>query len=86
MADDKKYSKTYIGKTVVSKAGKKMGLVGDLVFEIRTGELIYMVIKTPTAYALGLDLEKTKDGEPMVPFSSVIASGDFVVVAEEDIV
>ncbi|MEM4248142.1 MAG: PRC-barrel domain-containing protein [Candidatus Nanoarchaeia archaeon] len=86
MADDKRYSKTLVGKTVVSKAGKKFGIVGDLMFEIRTGELIYLVIKQPTAYAMTLDLEKTKDGDIMVPFSSVIASGDFVVVAEEDIV
>ena len=29
-----------LGKTVVSKSGKKFGLLGDLVFESRTGELI----------------------------------------------
>ena len=86
MVEDKRYSRTLVGKTVVSKAGKKFGIVGDLMFEIRTGELIYLVIKQPTAYAMTLDLEKTKDGDIMVPFSSVIASGDFVVVAEEDIV
>lgn len=86
MADEKKYSKNLLGKTVVSKSGKKFGLVGDLIFEIRTGELIYLVLKTPTGYALNLDLEKTKDGDLMVPFSSVMASGDFVVVAEEDMV
>ncbi len=27
------------------------------------------------------DLEKTKDGEIMIPFSSMISSADFVVVA-----
>jgi len=86
VADEKKYSKNLLGKTVVSKSGKKFGLVGDLIFEIRTGELIYLVLKTPTGYALNLDLEKTKDGDLMVPFSSVMASGDFVVVAEEDMV
>ena len=86
MADEKKYSKNLLGKTVVSKSGKKFGIVGDLIFEIRTGELIYLVLKTPTGYALNLDLEKTKDGDLMVPFSSVMASGDFVVVAEEDMV
>jgi sporulation protein YlmC with PRC-barrel domain len=86
MAEDKKYSRTLVGKTVVSKAGKKFGIVGDLMFEIRTGELIYLLIKQPTAYAMTLDLEKTKDGDIMVPFSSLIASGDFVVIAEEDIV
>jgi hypothetical protein len=44
------------------------------------------VIKQATPYVHNLELEKTKDGEPMVPFSSMISSADFVVVAEEDIV
>ncbi|HKZ49622.1 MAG TPA: PRC-barrel domain-containing protein [Candidatus Nanoarchaeia archaeon] len=83
---DKKYSKALMGKTVVSKSGKKLGVVGDLVFEVRTGELIYLVLRQSTPYAGQLELEKTKDGEPMVPFSSMISSSDFVVVAEEDIV
>ncbi|MEM2874332.1 MAG: PRC-barrel domain-containing protein [Candidatus Nanoarchaeia archaeon] len=83
---DKKYSKSLIGKTVVSKSGKRLGVVGDLIFEVRTGELIYLVLKQPTPYANQLELEKTKDGELMVPFSSMISSADFVVVAEEDIV
>ncbi|HIH13627.1 MAG TPA: hypothetical protein HA224_00035 [Nanoarchaeota archaeon] len=86
MADEKKYSRQLVGKIVVSKSGKKFGLVGDLMFEIRTGELIYLVLNQPTAYALGLELEKSKDGDMLIPFSSVMASGDFVVVAEEDIV
>ncbi|MBI4096032.1 MAG: PRC-barrel domain-containing protein [DPANN group archaeon] len=84
--EDKKFSKQLIGKTVVSKSGKKFGLIGDLIFETRTGELIYVVLNQPTAHALSLDLEKSKDGELLLPFSSVISSADFVVVAEEDIV
>jgi len=83
---DKKYSKTWLGKTVVTKSGKRCGIVGDLMFEVRTGELIYLLLKQPTTYAHQLDMEKTKEGDIMIPFSSVIASGDFVVVAEEDIV
>ena len=86
MADEKKYSRQMAGKIVVSKSGKKFGMVGDLMFEIRTGELIYLVLNQPTAYALSLELEKSKEGDLLIPFSSVIASGDFVVVAEEDIV
>ena len=86
MADDKNFSKTLTGKTVVSKSGKKFGVVGDLVFEIRTGELIYLVLKLPTQHASTLDLEKGKNGELLIPFSSIIAVGDFVVVAEEDMV
>ncbi len=84
--EDKKFSKQLIGKTVVSKSGKKFGMVGDLVFETRTGELIYVVLNQPSAHALSMDLEKSKDGELLIPFSSVISSSDFVVIAEEDIV
>jgi sporulation protein YlmC with PRC-barrel domain len=87
MADeDKKYSKQLLGKTVVSKTGKRFGEVGDIVFETRTGELIQVVLKNPTGYTKDLELETSKSGELHIPFSAVIALGDFVVVAEEDIV
>lgn len=78
-------SKSILGKTVVSKAGKKFGEVGDLTFEARTGELIYVVLKNPTPYAAGFDLERDSKGSIQIPFSSVVAVGDYVVVAEEDI-
>jgi sporulation protein YlmC with PRC-barrel domain len=83
---EKKYSRSFIGKPVVSKSGKRLGIVGDLIFEVKTGELLYFILKQPTAYAMSLNLEKTKDGDPLVPFSAMISSADFVVVAEEDIV
>ncbi len=86
VGEDKKFSKQLIGKTVVTKAGKKFGIVSDLVFETRTGELIYLVLAQPTANALSMDLEKAKDGELLIPFSSVMSAADFVVIAEEDIV
>jgi sporulation protein YlmC with PRC-barrel domain len=87
MADeDKKFSKQLIGKVVVSKTGKRFGEVGDIVFETGSGELIHMVLKNPTSYTERLELERTKEGELLIPFSAVIAVGDFMVVAEEDIV
>jgi len=84
--DDKKYSKALLGKVVVSKTGKKFGEVANIVFETRTGELLQVVIKNPTTYIAGLDLERDPEGKLLLPFSSVIAVGDFVVIAEEDIV
>lgn len=84
--EEKKYSKQLLGKTVVSKTGKRFGEVGDIVFETRTGELIQVVLKNPTSYTRELELETNKTGEQLIPFSAVIAMGDFVVVAEEDIV
>ncbi|MCD4666299.1 PRC-barrel domain-containing protein [archaeon] len=86
VSEEKKYSKQLIGKTVVSKTGKKFGEVGDLTFESRTGELLQIILKHPTGYCEGLELEQDKQGNLLIPFSAVIAVGDFVVVAEEDIV
>ena len=84
--DDKKFSKTLIGKTVVSKTGKRFGEVGDLIFETRSGELINIILGNPTTYTEKLELEKDKNNNILIPFSAVIAIGDFMVVAEEDIV
>lgn len=84
--EDKKFSKELIGKTVVSKTGKRFGELGDIVFETRSGELIHLVLKSPTSYIEKLELEKGKNGEILIPFSAVIAIGDFVVVSEEDII
>ncbi len=84
--EEKKFTKQLIGKTVVSKIGKRFGEVGDIIFETRSGELIHMVLASPTSYADKLELEKDKEGSILIPFSAVIATGDFVVIAEEDIV
>ncbi len=84
--DNKKFSKQLIGKTIVSKSGKRFGEVSDIVFEVKSGELIHMVLANPTAYTEKLELEKDKEGNILIPFSSVIAIGDFMVIAEEDII
>jgi len=84
--EDKKFSKQLIGKVVVSKTGKRFGEIGDIIFETRSGELINIVLKNPTTYTEKLELEKNKEGEILIPYSAVIAVGDFIVIAEEDII
>jgi sporulation protein YlmC with PRC-barrel domain len=84
--EDKKFSKQIIGKTIVSKTGKRFGEVGDVIFETRSGELIHMVVSNPTSYTEKLELEKDKNNNILIPFSAVIAIGDFMVIAEEDII
>ncbi|MBW2977257.1 PRC-barrel domain-containing protein [Candidatus Woesearchaeota archaeon] len=84
--EEKKFSKQMLGKTVVSKTGKRFGEVGDIIFETRSGELIHLVLSSPTAYTEKLELEKDKEGRILIPFSAVIATGDFMVVSEEDII
>ena len=56
--EEKKFSRQLLGKTVVSKAGKRFGEVGDIVFETRSGELIHLVLVNPTSYIEKLELEK----------------------------
>ena len=86
MPEDKRLSKDLLGKTIVSKSGKKFGIVSDLVFETRTGELIYLMLTSQTPHAEGMDLEKNKQGDMLVPFSSVLSMGDFVIISEADII
>ena len=86
MADEeRKFSKDIIGKVVVSKNGKRFGEVGDIRYETKSGELIHLVLKNPTSFTEKLELEKTKEGFHLIPGSAVIATGDFVVISEEDI-
>jgi sporulation protein YlmC with PRC-barrel domain len=83
---DKKPFKALLGKQIVTKEGKKLGIVKDITFEARTGELIHLVLKDLTTYTTNLSLERTKEKEALVPYNSVIAIGDFIVVSEEDLV
>jgi sporulation protein YlmC with PRC-barrel domain len=82
---EKRPFKSLLGKQVVTKEGKRLGFIKDITFETKTGELINIVIKDLTSYTLNLSLERTKDKEALVPYNSVIAIGDFVVVSEEDL-
>jgi len=86
MAIDKKPLGEILGKLVVTKEGKRLGLVKDITFETRTGELIQLVIKDPTPYIKNLNIEKSSDKEVMLPYNAIIAIGDFVVVSEEDLI
>ena len=79
--NDKIRGKDIIGKTVVSKEGRKFGQVGDVTFDPATGELLHIVLSNPTQYArnvLGTELK--------IPFTAVVSIGDFVIVSEEDLI
>jgi sporulation protein YlmC with PRC-barrel domain len=78
--------KEILGKSVVTKEGKKLGNVKDITFETRTGELIHLVITAPTHHTTQLNLEVSSAGEVLIPYNSIIAIGDFVVVSEEDLI
>ncbi|MCR4285164.1 MAG: PRC-barrel domain-containing protein [archaeon] len=83
---EKKPFKALLNKQVVTKEGKKLGIVKDITFEARTGELIHIILKDLTTYTANLSLERTKDKEALIPHNAVIAVGDFIVVSEEDLI
>ena len=74
------------GKMIVTKEGKKLGVVKDLTFETSSGEIINVVVKDSTPYTKNLNLEKINASELLIPYNSIIAIGDFLVVSEEDLI
>ncbi len=75
-----------LNKMIVTKEGKRLGFVKDVTFETRSGELLNLVLKEATPYTKNINLEMTPENEFLIPFSSIIAIGDFVVVSEEDLI
>jgi sporulation protein YlmC with PRC-barrel domain len=73
-------------KPVMTNNGKKLGVIKDLVFETNSGEIVYFVLTNPTQYALTLNLEQTKEKDLLVPWHSITAFGDFIVVDEKDLI
>ena len=86
MPEDKNPFSAITGKMVVTKEGKRLGFVKDITFETRSGELINIVVKDATPYTKKLNLERTNSKEPLIPYSAIIAIGDFVIVSEEDLI
>ncbi len=75
-----------LGKMIVTKEGKRLGFVKDITFETNSGELISLVVKDSTPYTRNLNLERTSSKDLLIPYSAIIAIGDFVIVSEEDLI
>lgn len=86
MPSDKNPFTAIVGKMILTKEGKRLGFVKDITFETKSGELISILVKDATTYTKNLNLEKTSSNELLIPHSSIIAIGDFVIVSEEDLI
>ncbi|HTY43884.1 MAG TPA: PRC-barrel domain-containing protein [Patescibacteria group bacterium] len=75
-----------VGKMIVTKEGKRLGFVKDISFETRSGELISLLVRDATPYTRNLNLERANNNDLLIPYNSIIAIGDFVIVSEEDLV
>ncbi len=85
MQTEKSPFSAFIGKMIVTKEGKRLGFIKDITFETKSGELINIVVKDPTLYTKNLNLEKSNMNEVLIPYSAIIAIGDFIIVSEEDL-
>ena len=80
-------AKNLVGKIIVSEdTGRKFGIVGDVNFITESGELMNIVISEPTKQALELNLSEDDRGKLLIPFSAVRSVGDFIIIAEKDVV
>ena len=86
MQGEKNPFNSIVGKMIVTKEGKRLGFVKDITFETRSGELINLVVKDSTLYVKSLNLERTSSKDLLIPYSAIIAIGDFVIVSEEDLI
>ena len=86
MSETKNIFSTLIGKMIVTKEGKRLGFLKDITLETKSGELINIVVKDVTPYAKNLNLERTNSNEILIPYNTIIAIGDFVIVSEEDLI
>ncbi len=86
MQENKNIFSTLIGKMIVTKEGKRLGFLKDITFETKSGELINLIVKDVTPYAKNLNLERTNSNELLIPYNTIIAIGDFVIVSEEDLI
>ncbi|MBT4258043.1 hypothetical protein HOD88_02580 [archaeon] len=85
MQSEKNPFSMILGKMIVTKEGKRLGFVKDITFETNSGELINLVVKDTTSYTKNLNLERTPSKEVLIPYSAIIAIGDFVIISEEDL-
>ena len=84
---DKVRAKDLVGKVIVSEdTGRKFGIVGDVNFITESGELMNIVVAEPTKQTLELKLAEDDRGRMLIPFSAVKSVGDFIIIAEKDIV
>lgn len=86
MQNNKNPFSALLGKMIVTKEGKRLGFVKDITFETNSGELISLVVKDSTPYTRNLNLERTSSKDLLIPYSAIIAIGDFVIVSEEDLI
>ena len=76
----KVFSGSIAGKEVVNIDGAVLGVLENVIFEVKTGKMVDLVVKPDK------DLNRMKYREEgrfvLIPFASVVAIKDYVVIDE----
>ncbi|HJX50887.1 MAG TPA: PRC-barrel domain-containing protein, partial [Candidatus Nanoarchaeia archaeon] len=66
MQTEKHSFNVILGKMIVTKEGKRLGFVKDILFETRSGELINLIVKDSTPHTKNLNLERSSLKELLI--------------------
>ena len=69
------------GKRIITNKGEELGRLSDILIDEKTGNLEAFLIETSRESKISKDLAK-KDGMALVPYKSVFAVSDVIVVDE----
>lgn len=87
MAENRVRAADIVGKTIISEeTGRKFGVVSNIDFVTESGELLNLIVESPTKHLTDLNLKSDERGRLLVPFSSVKSIGDFVIVSENELI
>ena len=76
-----------IGKEIISEeTGRKFGIVDNIEFVAESGEMLNIVVASPTRYLKELNPKTDEQGRILIPFTAVKSVGDFVIISESELV
>lgn len=87
MAETRVRAADIVGKTIISEeTGRKFGVVNNIDFITESGELLNLVVESPTKHLSDLNLKSDDRGRVLIPFGAVRSIGDFVIVSENELI
>ena len=69
---------------ILTDKGLRVGTIFDLEVDEETGEVETLIVK-PESQEIEQNLSTDEDGNALVPFSSVVAIRDYIVIAEKNL-
>jgi sporulation protein YlmC with PRC-barrel domain len=72
------------GRKTVTSEGEEVGTLRDVIVDEVSGKIEYLLVE-PTNPDLEAKLEKNEEGYYLLPYESVLAVGDYIIVDRKQI-